>query len=208
MFNRRKKPFKMPLTFFTDKDFAKAADMAGMWAKEKADQRLVPFRCACTGDACVLAVERKFGQVHFDIVDICESLPMAEEASKIPAAMQLDVSHIDLSGFACPSCRRLGRSGRNDMQFIRCGKCHSLVCAGATVDEITRDGRTIYVFHCHPGCGSFGITTPHPSGTMLIDSMTQPQFDLQKVLAPPSSPVPRLGTVSKSTPRLSPPGRK
>ena len=119
------------------------------------EARVVPCRCAETGQAFSLRFERLSLGHRFQIarIDKDEHLGGRITTSGMVSRMAQQNSYaageFDCTGFQCPHCG--DRSG-----LVYCNQCRETVCGGRV--RPLPDGSK--AFACHDGCGATGKTGP------------------------------------------------
>ena len=143
-----------PATTRTE-EFANAV-AAFRQATGKAETRLVPCRCAVTGEPFVIVFERMSPAHRFQIARIERSEAAGIESktnggtfSRKPQQQSYDAGEFDWTGCVCPHCGN--RAG-----VVYCNGCGETVCAGRV--RPLPDGSK--AFACHDGCGATGTTGP------------------------------------------------
>jgi hypothetical protein len=117
------------------------------------EARVVPCRCAVTGQAFSLRFERLSPAHRFQIarIDKAEHLGGQFKTSSVVRRMAQQnsyaASEFDCTGFQCPHCG--DRSG-----LVYCNQCRETVCGGR-VRPLPDGSRA---FACHDGCGATGRT--------------------------------------------------
>jgi hypothetical protein len=138
-----------------EEEFASAVT-AFRKATGKPEARIVPCRCAVTGQPFVIVFERLSPAHRFQIAGI-EQDEAADAGRKTgpgpfgrqPTQQSYDAGEFDCTGFQCPHCGN--RSG-----LVYCNGCGETVCAGRV--RPLPDGSK--AFACHDGCGATGTTGP------------------------------------------------
>jgi hypothetical protein len=134
-----------------------AAVAAFRQATGKAEARVIPCRCAITGEPFAILFERMSPAHRFQIARIegCEATAPHEQnslggmADRKPQQQSYDAHEFDLTGCVCPHC---GNGGG----VVYCQGCRETVCAGRV--RPLPDGSK--AFACHDGCGATGTTGP------------------------------------------------
>jgi hypothetical protein len=119
-----------------------------------AESRIVPCRCARTGQSFCLRFERlspahRFQIARIDKEDRPGPVKTGSLIARKPAQKSYDAREFDWAGFQCPYCN--DRSG-----LVYCNECGETVCSGR-VRPLPDGGRA---FACHDGCGATGSIEP------------------------------------------------
>jgi hypothetical protein len=126
-------------------------------ATGKAEARVIPCRCAVTGQSFAILFERMSPAHRFQIARIegYEATASHEQRSaggmfvRNPQHQSYDAGEFDWTGCVCPHCGT--RAG-----IVYCNGCRETVCAGRV--RPLPDGSK--AFACHDGCGATGTTGP------------------------------------------------
>jgi hypothetical protein len=125
-------------------------------ATGKAETRVVPCRCAVTGEPFAIQFERMSPAHRFQIARIARSEASGTKSktnggvfSRDTQQQSYDAGEFDWTGCVCPHCGN--RSG-----VVYCNGCGESVCAGRV--RPLPDGSK--AFACHDGCGATGTTGP------------------------------------------------
>ena len=119
------------------------------------EARIVPCRCAGTGQPFSLRFERLSPAHRFQIARIDKGDRPGSQTSTggrsggTPRQNSYDAGEFDWTGCVCPHCGN--RSG-----VVYCNECGETVCAGRV--RPLPDGSK--AFACHDGCGATGTTGP------------------------------------------------
>jgi hypothetical protein len=120
------------------------------------EARVVPGRCADTGQRFSLRFERLSPAHRFQIVLIDKDedtggqvKPGVGLSVRRPPQSSYDASEFDWTGLQCPHCG--DRSG-----LVYCNQCRETVCRGRV--RSLPDGEQ--AFACHDGCGATGSIGP------------------------------------------------
>jgi hypothetical protein len=119
-----------------------------------AESRIVPCRCARTGQPFSLRFERlspahRFQIARIDKDDSPGPVKTGSLFARKQAQKSYDAHEFDWTGFQCPYCG--DRSG-----LVYCNECGETVCSGR-VRPLPDGGRG---FACHDGCGATGRIEP------------------------------------------------
>lgn len=154
----------------------------------KAEARVIPCRCAVTGQPFAILFERISPAHRFQIARIegYEATASHEQKSvggmfgREPQQHSYDAREFDWTGCVCPHCGN--RAG-----VVYCQGCGETVCAGRV--RPLPDGSK--AFACHDGCGATGTTGPatHVRGGA---GASRPALGHAPQLPPPSSEVQKL----------------
>jgi hypothetical protein len=123
-------------------------------ATGKAETRVIPCRCAVTGQPFAILFERMSPAHKFQIARIegYEAIASHEQKAAgggMPQQQSYDAGEFDWTGCICPHCGN--RAG-----IVYCQGCGETVCAGRV--RPLPDGNK--AFACHDGCGATGTTGP------------------------------------------------
>ena len=120
------------------------------------EARIVPCRCAVTGQPFSLRFERLSPAHRFQIVLIDKNESSGGQVNtgiglsgRTPLQSSYGAGEFDWTGFQCPTCGN--RSG-----LVYCNQCGETVCGGRV--RPLPDGSK--AFACHDGCGATGKTGP------------------------------------------------
>jgi hypothetical protein len=120
------------------------------------ESRLVPCRCARSGQPFFLRFERLSPAHRFQIARIDKDDSPGSQVKagsglfvRKPIQKSYDAREFDWAGFQCPYCN--DRSG-----LVYCNECGETVCSGR-VRPLPDGGRA---FACHDGCGATGRIEP------------------------------------------------
>ena len=152
----RQEPTATPTPAETRQEAFANAVAAFRQATGKAEARVVPCRCAVSGEPFAIHFERMSPAHRFQIARI-KRYEAAGNASKTnggafsrkPQQQSYDASEFDWTGWVCPHCGN--RAG-----VVCCNGCGETVCAGRV--RPLPDGSK--AFACHDGCGATGTTGP------------------------------------------------
>jgi hypothetical protein len=146
------------------------------------EARVVPCRCAVTGQAFSLRFERLSPAHRFQIARIDKDDGAAGQVNtgiglsgRKPPQYSYDAGEFDWTGFQCPACGN--RSG-----LVYCNECGETVCGGRV--RPLPDGSK--AFACHDGCGATGTIGPaaHVRGGA---GESRPAIDQSPLLPRPSA---------------------
>jgi hypothetical protein len=164
-------------------------------ATGKAEARIIPCRCAVTGEPFAIVFERMNPAHRFQIVRIEGDEATASHEQKLaervfgrkPEQQSYAAGEFDWTGCVCPRC---GNSG-----VVYCNGCGETVCAGR-VWPLPDGGK---FFACHDGCGATGTIGPasHVRGG---SGASRPAIGGAPQLPPPSAAGRRLP--DRAPPRL------
>ena len=124
-------------------------------ATGKPEARIIPCRCAITGQSFKIVFERLSPAHRFQIARIEPESAARDRSNAFRLSGRMleqksyDAGEFDWTGYACPHCGN--RAGT-----VYCGQCRETVCAGR-VRAIPGGGNA---FACHDGCGATGTTEP------------------------------------------------
>jgi hypothetical protein len=125
-------------------------------ATGKPEARVIPCRCAVSGEPFAIVFERMSPAHRFQIARIEQTEAAGNErktnggtSSRTPQQQSYDAGEFDWTGRVCPHCGN--RSG-----LVYCNGCGETVCAGR-VWPLPDGGKA---FACHDGCGATGTTGP------------------------------------------------
>jgi hypothetical protein len=151
----RQEPTAAPTAVETRQEAFANAVAAFRQATGKAEARVVPCRCAVTGEPFAIQFERMSPAHRFQIARIERTEMTGNEHatsgsvfSRQPA-QSYDAGEFDWTGCVCPHCGN--RAG-----VVYCNGCGETVCAGRV--RPLPDGSK--AFACHDGCGATGTTAP------------------------------------------------
>lgn len=179
----RQEPTTVPPPAATrTEEFANAV-AAFRQATGKAEARVIPCRCAVTGQSFAILFERMSPAHRFQIARIegYEATASHEQKStggmfaRKPQQQSYEAGEFDWTGCVCPHC--CNRAG-----IVYCQGCGETVCAGRVCP--LPDGSK--AFACHDGCGATGTTGPatHVHGGA---GASRPSLGHTPQLPPPSS---------------------
>ena len=152
------------------------------------DERVLPFRCAQTGQQFFVVFGRQSSMQRFRVLNVRDQMALAGELSEpdrdsphvLSQAAQrvetFEAADFDFAGWFCPGCG-YGQTGEMAIPFVRCSICGECVCGGRII-QIPGGPAT---FACRDGCGgggrvegriaSFdGMTFEEPSSRLLPPS--------------------------------------
>ncbi len=128
------------------------------------DVRMLPFRCAQTGQRFFVTFGRLQSPFHrFRILSVMGQMPSADGRSEpdrdsrdvpsqSPQCVQaFDAADFDFAGWYCPCCG-YARAGEVEVPFVRCSTCNECVCGG----RIIQIAGGLATFACHDSCGGGG----------------------------------------------------
>jgi hypothetical protein len=157
MRRNRQEPTAAPTPVETRQDAFANAVAAFRQATGKAEARIIPCRCAVTGEPFAIQFERMSPAHRFQIarIEAFEATTSLEQKSatsvfsRKPQQQSYDAGEFDWTGCVCPHCGN--RAG-----IVYCNGCGETVCAGRV--RPLPDGSK--AFACHDGCGATGTTGP------------------------------------------------
>jgi hypothetical protein len=153
----RQEPTAAPAAAETRQEAFANAVAALRQATGKAEARVIPCRCAVTGEPFGILFERMSPAHRFQIARIEgyeATAPHKQKSagglfSRKPQQQSYAASEFDWTGCVCPHCG--SRAG-----VVYCNGCGETVCAGRV--RPLPDGNK--AFACHDGCGATGTTGP------------------------------------------------
>jgi hypothetical protein len=153
----RQEPTSTPTPVETRQETFANAVAAFRQATGKAEARVIPCRCAVTGEPFAILFERLSPAHWFQIAQIegYEANAPHEQKSagrmfgREPQQQSYDAGEFDWTGCVCPHCGN--RAG-----VVYCQGCGETVCAGR-ITPLPDGGKA---FACHDGCGATGTTGP------------------------------------------------
>jgi hypothetical protein len=153
----RQEPATPPTPAETRQEAFANAVSAFRQATGKAEARIIPCRCAVTGEPFAILFERMSPAHRFQIarIEAYEATAAHEQNSaggvfgRKPQQQSYAAGEFDWTGCVCPHCGN--RSG-----VIYCQGCGETVCAGRV--RPLPDGSK--AFACHDDCGATGTTGP------------------------------------------------
>jgi hypothetical protein len=153
----RQEPTGAPTPAETRQEAFANAVAAFRQATGKVEARVIPCRCAVTGEPFAILFERMSPAHRFQIARIqgYEATAPHEQKSaggmfdRKPQQQSYEAGEFDWTGCVCPHCGN--RAG-----IVYCNGCRETVCAGRV--RPLPDGSK--AFACHDGCGATGTTGP------------------------------------------------